>query len=87
VENLSDEQEHVRFSRVGASAVAAAMRVALAEMPEASEKRRLLLVLTNAAASCGILRIEVDDVMSLVAGAYKQGSQLPAPPAGAALFE
>jgi hypothetical protein len=81
---MSDEQE--RFSRVAANAVATAMRITHAEMPEASEKRRLLLVLTNAAASCGILRIDFDDVMNLVAGAYKQGSQLPAPPAGAALF-
>jgi hypothetical protein len=62
------------------------MRVAHAELPEASEKRRLLLVLANAAASCGILRIEFDDVVNLVSGAYKQASQLPAPPAGATLF-
>jgi hypothetical protein len=48
-------------------------------------KRRLLLVLANAAASCGILRIDVDAVMKLVAGAYKQGLEV-APPAGA-LFE
>jgi hypothetical protein len=78
--------ERERLSRIAANAVAAAMRVAHAEMPEASEKRRLLLVLANAAASCGILRIEFDDVVNLVSGAYKQGSQLPAPPAGATLF-
>jgi hypothetical protein len=84
---MSDEQEHNQFSQVAANAMAAAMRVACAEMPEASEKRRLLLVLANAAASCGILRIEFDDVMKLAAVAYKQGSQLPAPPAGAALFD
>jgi hypothetical protein len=83
---MNDEQEHIRFSRVAANAVGAAMRVAHAEMPEASEKRRLLLVLANAAASCGILRIEFNDVMNLVVGAYKQGSQLPAPSRGA-LFD
>jgi methanogenic corrinoid protein MtbC1 len=82
---MSDEQEHIRFSRVAANAMQAAMRVTRDEMPEASEKRRLLLVLANAAASCGILRIDVDAVMKLVAGAYKQGLEV-APPAGA-LFE
>ena len=80
---MSDEQEH--FSRVAANAVAAAMRVAHAEMPDASEKRRLLLILANTAASCGILRVEFDDVINLVTGAYRQGSQLPAP--SAALFD
>jgi hypothetical protein len=84
---MSDEQEGIQFSQVAANAVAAAMRVAHAEMPGDSEKRRLLLVLANAAASCGILRVEFDDLMKLVAGAYKQGSQLPAPPAGVALFD
>jgi hypothetical protein len=83
---MNDEEDHIRLSRVAANAVAAAMRVAKDEMPEISEKRQLLLVLTNAASSCGILRIEFDDVMTLVAGAYRQGSQLPAPPAGNALF-
>ena len=65
---------------------AAAMSVAKAEMPDASEKRLLALVLTNAAASCGILRIEFDDVMTLTAEAYKLGAQQPAPPAGRLLF-
>jgi hypothetical protein len=50
---MSDEQEGIQFSQVAANAVAAAMRVAHAEMPGDSEKRRLLLVLANAAASCG----------------------------------
>ena len=31
--------------------------------------------------------IEYDDVMNLVSGAYKQGSQLPDLPAGSALFD
>jgi hypothetical protein len=79
---MSDEPEHIRFSRVAAIAVAEAMRVTKSEMPDASEKRRLLLVLANTAASCGILRIEFDDVMNLVAGAYKQGSQQHNPPLG-----
>jgi hypothetical protein len=85
---MSDEQEHIKhISSIAADAVAAAMRVTKAEIPEDSEKRRLLLFLANAAASCGILRIDFDDVMNLVAGAYRQGSQLPAPAAGAALFD
>ncbi len=81
-----NEQERIRLSEVAANAVAAAMRVAKAEMPEASEKRRLLSVLANVALSCGILRIEFDDVMTLVAGAYRQGSQLAAPPTAISLF-
>ena len=84
---MSDEQERIRISKAAANAVAAAMRVTRSEMSDASEKRRLLLVLANAAASCGMLRIEYDDVMNLVSGAYKQGSQLPDLPAGSALFD
>jgi hypothetical protein len=84
---VSDEQERIRFSKAAANAVAAAMRVTRSEMSDASEKRRLLLVLANAAASCGMLRIEYDDVMNLVSDAYKQGSQLPDLPAGSALFD
>ena len=62
---MSDEQERIRFSKTAANAVAAAMRVTRSEMSDASEKRRLLLVLANAAASCAMLRIEYDDVMKL----------------------
>ena len=35
---MGDEPENIRVSRVAAIAVAAAMRVAKAEMPEASER-------------------------------------------------
>jgi hypothetical protein len=63
------------------------MRVTRSEMSGASEKRRLLLVLANAAASCGMLRVEYDDVMNLASDAYKQGSQLPDLPVGSALFD
>ena len=51
------------------------MSVAKAEMPAASERTRLLTVLTGIAASAGILRIDFDDVMNLVSGAYKLGVQ------------
>ena len=51
------------------------MSVAKAEMPAASERTRLLTVLTGIAASAGILRIDFDDVMNLVSGAYKLGAQ------------
>lgn len=84
---MSDEQERIRSSKAAANAVAAAMRVTRSEMSDASEKRKLLLVLASAAASCGMLRIEYDDVMNLVSGAYKQGSRLPDLPAGSALFD
>jgi hypothetical protein len=79
---MSNEPENIRISRVAAIAVAAAMRVAKAEMPEASERRLLLTVLLNAASSAGILRIDFDDVMNLVAGAYKAGLQQHDTPTG-----
>ena len=78
---MGDEPENIRFSRVAALAVAAAMRAAKTEMPEASERRLLLTVLMNVASSAGILRIEFDDVINIVAGAYKAGEQHD-PPAG-----
>jgi hypothetical protein len=43
-EEMIDEEERDRFSRVSANAVAVAMQVARDEMPEASEKRRLVLI-------------------------------------------
>jgi hypothetical protein len=79
---MSNEPENIRISRVAAIAVAAAMRVAKAEMPEASERRLLLTVLMNAASSAGILRIDLDDIMNLVAGAYEAGLQQQGPPTG-----
>ena len=79
---MGDEPEHIRYSRVAAIAVAAAMRVTKAEIPEASERRLLLTVLMNVAASAGILRIEFDDVMNLVTGCYKEGVQQRDPPTG-----
>jgi hypothetical protein len=78
---MGDEPENIRFSRVAAIAVAAAMRVAKAEMPEASERRLLLTVLANVASSAGLLRIDFDDVMNIVAGAYKASVQR-VPPTG-----
>ena len=77
VVELGDELENVRFSLIAAKAVQAAMSVAKAEMPAASERTRLLTVLTGMAASAGILRIDFDDVMNLVSGAYKLGEQDP----------
>ena len=79
---MGDEPENIRVSRIAAIAVAATMRVAKAEMPEASERQLLLTVLMNVAASAGILRIDFEDVMSLVADTYKQGLQQHDPPTG-----
>jgi hypothetical protein len=79
---MSVEPENIRFSRTAANAVAAAMRVAKAEMPEASERRLLLIVLANVASSAGILRIDFEDVMNLVTLSYEQGMQQHNPPTG-----
>jgi hypothetical protein len=70
-----DEAAHYR--RGAADAVAAALRLARSEMPEASDARLLLMILGNAAACCGRLRVEYPDVLSNVSGLYQKGTQLP----------
>ncbi len=50
------------------------MHVVKQQMPEASEARGLLLILGNAAISCGRLRVEREDVLRLVSEAYDQGA-------------
>ena len=73
---MGDELENnIRFSLIAAKAIRAAMAVAKAEMPMASERTQLLTVLTGVAASAGILRIDFDDVIDLVSGAHKLGVQ------------
>ncbi len=71
------DEHSERSSRVAADAVSAAMTVVREEMPGASESRGLLLILANAAVSCGRLRVERTDVLDLVGGAYDQGARLP----------
>jgi hypothetical protein len=66
-----------KHSRVAANAVAAALRLARSEMPEASDARLLLLIIGNAAACLGHLRVRSQDVMTIVWGFYEQGSELP----------
>jgi hypothetical protein len=84
---MNDEDPRVHFSEVAAKAVAAALRLARSEMPKASDARLLLLILGNAAACCGRLRIEYDDVMSLTSGLYKEGAGLPPLPGSRPRFE
>jgi hypothetical protein len=66
-----------RISRVSADAVSAAMQVINHTMPEASEARGLLMILANAAISCGRLRVDRADVLALIEGGYDQGARLP----------
>lgn len=66
-----------QYSKVAAVAVGAALRLARSEMPEASDARLLLMILGNAAACCGRLRVEYPDVLGIVSGLYKEGSELP----------
>ena len=73
---MSDD-DSVRLSRSAAKAGSAAMSALQEEIPDASEARRLLLILANAAVSCGRLRVERTDVLDLVGGAYDQGARLP----------
>jgi hypothetical protein len=75
-----NDHERANYSRVAADAVAAALRLARLEMPEASDARLLLMILGNVAACCGRLRIEYPDVLRIVSGLYKEGSELPTLP-------
>ena len=71
------DENSERLSRAAARAVSAAMTALHKEMPHASEARGLLLILANAAISCGRLRVGRTDVLDLVGGAYDQGARLP----------
>jgi len=66
-----------RHNRVAADAVAAALRFARSEMPEACDARLLLLIVGRAAACLGRLRVRSQDVMTITWGFYNQGSELP----------
>jgi hypothetical protein len=72
---MTDDETY--YSKVAADAVAAALRLARSEMPEASDARLLLMILGNAAACCGRLRIEYPDVLSIVSRLHQHGSELP----------
>jgi len=71
------DEDSVGLSRTAAEAVSVAMKDLKGAMPEASEARRLLLILANAAGSCGLLRVDRRDVLALVEGAYDQGARQP----------
>ena len=66
-----------RHSRVAADAVAAALRFARSEMPEACDARLLLLIIGHVAACLGRLRVRSQDVVTIAWGFYEQGSELP----------
>ena len=78
---VMNDHERANYNKVAADAVVAALRLARSEMPEASDARLLLMILGNAAACCGRLRIEYPDVLRIVSGLYKEGSELPPLPA------
>ena len=65
-----------QYSKVAAVAVGAALRLARSEMPEASDARLLLMILGNAAACCGRLRVEYPDVLGIVSGLYSGGFRI-----------
>jgi hypothetical protein len=70
-------EEIERYNRVAADAVATALRFARSQMPEASDARLLLLIVGNASARLGNLRVRSQDVMTVAWGFYEQGSELP----------
>jgi hypothetical protein len=76
----TEETEIERYSRVAADAVAAALRLARSEMPEASDARLLLLIIGNAAACLGRLRVPSEDVLTIVRRFFEQGSEMPTLP-------
>ena len=65
--------ESERYSRVAADAVAAAMRLARDDMPEASAARVLLLIVGQAAACLGRLGVNSQDVLTITWGYYEHG--------------
>ena len=71
---------------MGADVVAAALRFARLQMPEASDTRLLLLIVANAAACLGQLRVRSQDVLTVVWGFYEQGCEMPEPPGDPARF-
>jgi hypothetical protein len=71
-------EEIERHNRVAADAVATALRFARSQMPEVSDARLLLLIVGNASARLGNLRVRSQDVMTVAWGFYEQGSELPA---------
>ncbi len=66
-----------RHSRVAADAVATALRFARLEMPEAPDARLLLLIVGNAAARLGQLRVRSQDVLTVAWGFHEQGGEWP----------
>jgi hypothetical protein len=70
------DDDRVLMSRASADAVAVAMDVLGRTLPEASEAGRLLLIMANAAVSCARLRVEREDVLALVMGAFDQGARM-----------
>jgi hypothetical protein len=71
--------ENERYSRVAADAVEAALRLARADMPEASAARMLLLIVGQAAACLGRLGVNSKDVLTITWGYYEHGrSETPA---------
>jgi hypothetical protein len=71
------QDDTAHYGKVAAEAVRAALRLARSEMPQSSDAQLLLMVLGNAAACCGRLRVEYSDVLSIVSGLYQEGSELP----------
>ncbi len=71
---MSEAEQH---SRVAADAVAAALRFPRSEMQDASDARLLLMIIGNAAACLGRLRVESRDVLQVVYSLYEPGSQMP----------
>jgi hypothetical protein len=73
---VNTDRERERFSRVSANAVAAALRLGRSEMPEASDARLLLMIVANAAACLGRLRVNSQDALTVFWDAYEQGTKM-----------
>jgi hypothetical protein len=68
---MTDESE--RYSRVAANAVAAALRLARDDMPDASAARLLLLIVGQAAACLGRLGVDSQEVLTITWGYHEHG--------------
>jgi hypothetical protein len=65
--------ESERYRQVAADAVAAALRLARSDMPDASSARMLLLIVGQAAACLGRLGVNSHDVLTITWGYYEHG--------------
>ena len=72
----NDDLDPERLSAVAFDAIVQAFRYVREQMPNASDSRIMLIILSGIARNTGIAGIERDDVMSIVSSAYQTGLEI-----------